>query len=214
VYLKLGTPPTLESLRQAFLMPEQRIRFPDRLRARFGRVPGLQFLDGPEPTWPRLTGINVSGGFHDGLGVELGPGLNAIIGGKGTGKSTTIEIVRHACAAPAPKTDDNKSNRKANFSANATATIGIVTADQQRYEITRSGDETSPQLWRDGVDIDIDIDITRRFGISVYGQRELALLADDQPALRDFLAVSADPDLQEAQADESRCLQGAGEDVQ
>ena len=205
-YLKLGTPPTLESLRQAFLMPEQRIRFPERLRAKFGHVPGLQFLDSPEPSWPRLTGVNVSGGFHDGLDIELGPGLNAIIGGKGTGKSTTIEIVRHACAAPAPKTDDNRSNRKANFSANATATIGVVTADQQKYEITRAGDDTPPQLWRDG--LNVDVDVTRRFDVSVYGQRELALLADDQPALRDFLAVSADPNLQEAQVKESRCLQG------
>ncbi len=37
VYLKLGTPPTLEGLRQAFLMPEQRIRFPEHLRTKFGR---------------------------------------------------------------------------------------------------------------------------------------------------------------------------------
>ena len=202
VYLKLGTPPTLESLRQAFLMPDQRIRLPEQLRAKFGRTQGVKFLDSAEPTWPWLTRIAVSGGFHDGLDVELGPGLNAIIGGRGTGKSTTVEITRHACAAPAPKNDDNRKNRKENFSANATATIGIAVADQQRYDIVRSGDDTPPQLRRDG--LDLDVDVTLRFGISVYGQRELALLAHDQPALRDFLAISADPDLLEAQAEEAR----------
>ena len=83
-------------------MPEQRIRFPEGLRNKFGHVLGVQFLDSPEPTWPRLTDIAIKGGFHNGLSVALGPGLNAIIGGKGTGKSTTIEILRHACAAPEP----------------------------------------------------------------------------------------------------------------
>lgn len=204
VYLKLGTPPTLESLRQAFLMPDQRIRFQELHRAKFGRVPGLQFLDGTDPTWPHLTRLTVTGGFHDGLALDLGPGLNAIIGGKGAGKSTTIEIVRHACAAPAPKTDDNRNNRVANFSANATATLGVVTADQQRYEITRSGDDTPPQLLRNG--LDTELDVSCRFSVSVYGQRELALLADDQKGLRQFLAISADPDLAAAHAEQERCL--------
>jgi hypothetical protein len=185
-------------------MPEQRIRLPEQLRAKFGRTQRVKFLGSAEPTWPWITRIAVSGGFHDALDVELGPGLNAIIGGRGTGKSTAVEITRHTCGAPAPKNDDNRNNRKENFSANATATIGIATADQQRYDIVRSGDDTPPQLRRDGIDVDVAVAL--RFGISVYGQRELALLADDQPALRDFLAISADPDLQAAQAEEARWL--------
>ncbi|GAB7043955.1 AAA family ATPase [Catenuloplanes niger JCM 9533] len=204
VYLKLGTPPTLEGLRQAFLMPEQRIRFPEHLRTKFGRVPGLRFIDDTEPTWPRMTRLTVEGGFHDRLAVELGPGLNAIIGGKGTGKSTAIEIMRHVCAGAAPKTSDNHKNRIANFSANATARLDIVTGDRLIYEIVRSGDDTPPQLLRNGADTGIDVN--RRFGISVYGQRELALLPDDQDGLREFLAISADPELKGAQTRESASL--------
>jgi predicted ATPase len=201
-YLKLGTPIRLESLRQAFLMPHQRIRFPEHLRAKFGLVRGLQFLDGPEPAWPRLTSITVAGGFHDGLIVEFGPGLNAIIGGKGTGKSTAIEIVRHTCGAADPKSEDNKSNRKTNFSANATANVGIVAGDKQRYEIVRSGDDAPPQLRRGG--LETGLDVARRFGLSVFGQRELAMLADNQAALRDFLAINADPRLRAAHAEEKQ----------
>jgi hypothetical protein len=204
VYLKLGTPPTLESLRQAFLMPEQRIRFPEHLWSKFGHVPGLQFLAGPEPTWPRLTRVSITGGFHDGLDVELGPGLNAIIGGKGTGKSTTIEIIRHVCAAPESTVEDNQKNRIANFSANASAAIGVVPSDSQRYDVVRSGDRTPPRLLRG--DVDTGVDVRRRFSVSVYGQRELALLADHQDALREFLAISADDDLDAARAAETVCL--------
>ncbi len=86
------------------------------------------------------------------------------------------------CAGAAPKTSDNHKNRIANFSANATARLDIVTGDRLIYEIVRSGDDTPPQLLRNGADTGIDVN--RRFGISVYGQRELALLPDDQDAPR------------------------------
>lgn len=55
-YLKLGTPPTLESLRQAFLMPEQRIRFPGHLRGKYSHAKGVQFLWGRRPGSPRPGG--------------------------------------------------------------------------------------------------------------------------------------------------------------
>ena len=43
-YLKLGAEPTLEGLRQAFLMPETRIRFPSQLEPTWEHVPSLRFL--------------------------------------------------------------------------------------------------------------------------------------------------------------------------
>ncbi|WP_344614192.1 TrlF family AAA-like ATPase [Dactylosporangium salmoneum] len=204
VYLKLGEPPTLESLRQAFLMPENRIRFPEKLRDKYGHVTGIRFLPSADATWPHITRIAISGGFHDGVTVDLGPGLNAIIGGKGTGKSTTIEIARHVCGGAESTVSDNRANRRTNFPANATATFGVVAEDLQRYDIVRSGDSTPARLTRNGRDIGVDPG--RRFAINVFGQRELAQLAEHQDALRDFVAISAGPEMGDAKTDASNCL--------
>ena len=43
---------------------------------------------------PRLLGLNAEGGFLDGMQIHFSPNLNCIIGGRGTGKSTTFEAVR------------------------------------------------------------------------------------------------------------------------
>jgi len=72
VFLKLGSSPSLEGIRQAFLMPN-RVRFPMPLQAAWGHVKAIEFLDDPTPTWPRLTTVRVTGGFHDGLHLEFGP---------------------------------------------------------------------------------------------------------------------------------------------
>jgi ABC-type enterochelin transport system ATPase subunit len=208
VYLKLGTPPTLESLRQAFLMPDQRIRFPEHLRAKYGHLTDLRFLSSSEAAWPHITRMSISGGFHDGVTVEFGPGLNAIIGGKGTGKSTAIEIARHVCTGSDSVVADNQNNRRSNFPANATATISVVAEDGQRYDVVRSGDSTPARLTRNGHDVGVDV--KRRFTVSVFGQRELAQLAERQNALRDFLGVSAGLDLDEAYSGAAACLSELG----
>ena len=39
--------------------------------------------------------VQVEGGFLDGMSLELKEGLNTIIGARGTGKSTFIELIRY-----------------------------------------------------------------------------------------------------------------------
>ena len=46
------------------------------------------------PAIPFVKGIRMSGGFLDGQCIHFGPNLNCIIGGRGTGKSTTFEAIR------------------------------------------------------------------------------------------------------------------------
>jgi DNA repair ATPase RecN len=45
-------------------------------------------------TVPRILGVKLNGGFLDGQTIQFSPNLNCIIGGRGTGKSTTFEAVR------------------------------------------------------------------------------------------------------------------------
>lgn len=201
-YLKINDPPTLESLRQAFLMPDRRVRFPERFRATYGDVPGLRFLETAEPTWPRIANLTIAGGFHDGLDVELGPGLNAIIGGKGTGKSAIVEIIRHATAAQDSTQGEGPANRRRNLPANAEARMSIVDLDGQTYDVMRPGDEQAPRLLRGGADTGVDV--RRRFPIRVFGQRELAGLPDQPEALRGFVARAASSELDQLREDESR----------
>ena len=51
-----------------------------------------------EATGPKgfhvIRGVRVRGGFLDGLRVDFDDNLNCIIGGRGTGKTTLLEILR------------------------------------------------------------------------------------------------------------------------
>ncbi|HXM55655.1 MAG TPA: AAA family ATPase, partial [Candidatus Dormibacteraeota bacterium] len=185
-YLKMGERPTLEGLRQAFWVAETRIRFPQRLQPRWGHVKGVRFLAEPRPTWPRLTHVGVDGGFHDGLTLDLGPGLNAVIGGKGTGKSTLIEILRYVLDAGAPANKEAAGNRKHNFRANAEASVCATDEHGDEYEVRRSGDGSAPLLLRDGAETGLAV--RRRVTARVFGQRELQTLADRPDMLREFVA--------------------------
>ena len=56
------------------------------------------------PAIPFVKGIRMSGGFLDGQCIHFGPNLNYIIGGRGTGKSTTFEAIRCLTGHPSENT--------------------------------------------------------------------------------------------------------------
>lgn len=126
LYLKMGRKPTLEGLRQAFVSPATRVRFRERDRAKWGRVKAVEFARSVEPTWSRMQQLKVQGGFHDGLNIGFAPGLNAIIGGKGTGKSAIIEIIRYLTETHEPDDKALVQNRLQNFPANADASLSFA----------------------------------------------------------------------------------------
>ncbi len=185
-YLKLGAVPTLEGIRQAFIAAETRVRFPIALEADWKHVQQINFLASPVPNWPHIESIKIEGGFHDGLSVEFGPGLNAIIGGKGTGKSTLIEIIRYVLEAGEPFEPELKNNRKVNFPANAEADIAFRTADGDLYVARRSGDTPPARLLRGAKDTDVAVN--KRTSARVFGQREMRTLVEDAERRREFVA--------------------------
>jgi ABC-type lipoprotein export system ATPase subunit len=201
-FMKLGAEPSMEGLRQAFLMPETRIRFPEALRGTWEHVVGVRFLADPKPTWPRITEVQVTGGFHDGLSFQVAPGLNAIIGGKGTGKSALIEIIRHTTEARPTGDKDLVENRKQNFRPNAEARVTFVDAQGQLYTAFRVGTDTPAKLLSAGADTNVPV--PRRFKLTVFGQRELRKLADGQDILRQFVAQTSGDDWDKAQTEEKQ----------
>ncbi len=75
------TKPCFSSFKQAFYDPESRVRLNS---------------DISEGYYSRIEKIRVIGGYLNNLEIDFSDHLNAIIGGKGTGKSTLIEFIRYA----------------------------------------------------------------------------------------------------------------------
>jgi len=66
----------------------------------------------PLPSVHRLKSITVVGGFLDGVRLDLADGLNCIIGARGTGKTTALELVRYAIdALPSRETNPAEHRR-------------------------------------------------------------------------------------------------------
>ena len=79
------TEPSFPSFLMAFKDPESRIRLNSELKS------------GYQSAIRRMT---VSGGYLDGLQIEFSDNLVTIIGGRGTGKSTIINLIRYALDLP------------------------------------------------------------------------------------------------------------------
>jgi hypothetical protein len=66
-----------------------------------------------EETFPashhRILALTITGGFLDGLRLDFSDGLNCIIGGRGTGKTTVLEFIRYLLCS-----DDPLERSKAN----------------------------------------------------------------------------------------------------
>lgn len=71
---------SLIGLSHALIDHEVRVRFP---------------WDVTETTYPRIKNFTVSQGFFGGQVFNFHPNLNCLVGGKGTGKSTVIELMRY-----------------------------------------------------------------------------------------------------------------------
>ena len=75
------TNPCFASFKQAFLDAGSRVRLNS---------------DKPESYASAIERIRFTGGYLDGVDIELSEHLNAVIGGRGTGKSTLLECIRFA----------------------------------------------------------------------------------------------------------------------
>ena len=75
------TIPCFDSFRQSFYDPESRVRLNS---------------DRTKQWYSVIERISITGGYLDGLSIELSEHLNTVIGGRGAGKSTLIECLRYA----------------------------------------------------------------------------------------------------------------------
>jgi len=85
-WIKMSNP-SIESLRQAFLDPDSRIKLPEDVTT--DKNPSLL------SNYPYIKSIKIEGAeFLDDQEIHFSPSKNSLIGGRGSGKSTVLEYLR------------------------------------------------------------------------------------------------------------------------
>ena len=166
-YFKLGAM-TIAALRQCFYDPDIRIRFANNSPVRY----------------PILLGMEVTGGFFDGVSFKLHPGLNAVIGGKGVGKSLLIEFLRFSLDQPshvgAIKTD-HESKLVRQLGVGGIVKVECQMSSGSTYFISRSFDQISNPI--EVMDISRSLPYSGRvsslFPVLAYSQNEVIDISRD-----------------------------------
>lgn len=164
------TRPSFDAFKIAFLDPESRIR--------------LKLEEEPHGV---LESLRVYGGYLDGLAARFSDHLNALIGGRGTGKSTLIECLRYVLELPPKGKQALKLHQdilKENLGKQAGSielSVRSAAHHGERFSISRRFGE--PAIVRDAsgtVSQQTPRDVLPQ--IEVYGQNEIFELAQDGPS--------------------------------
>ena len=166
------TAPTLEALQLACRDPESRARLSDQVNPTY---------------YSRIERIIVKRGYLEDLELELSPNLNAIVGGRGTGKSTLIEAIRYALQLTPANKDSARAHNSiidANFGkekAGIEITLSSFQQNSERYIVSRYHGEPAKVLDESGKVLKLlPKDVLPH--VEVYGQNELLAIVQDDAA--------------------------------
>lgn len=170
------TRPCFEGFVTAFKDPDSRIHL--------GSLPDADFS--------RLENLKFDGGYLDGIEVELSAHLNAVIGGKGTGKSTLVECLRYVLdIAPRALVARRQHEEivKANLGGGARVEVAVVSGAQHGRRFTVSRRYAEPPVVKDEQGLVSTLsprDLLPR--IEIYGQNEILELARDPTSITSILS--------------------------
>ena len=172
------TKPCFASFKLAFQDPESRVRLNS---------------DVAEKYYSRIERLNITGGYLDGVEIGFSEHLNAVIGGRGTGKSTLLECIRYALGLRpigknAQKQHDEiikenlgKSGARVELMIRSSKMNGKRFTVARRYgESTSVSDETGSPSTFTPADLLPEIEI--------YGQNEIYEIAQDETSQRQLLS--------------------------
>ena len=131
-YFKLGAM-TVAALRQCLYDPDTRVRT--------AYYPAVQY--------PTILGMEIIGGFFDGVELRLHPGLNTIIGGKGVGKSLLVEFLRFALDQPSDVSaivNDYKNKLSQRLGVGGSVRVVCQMPSGSTYQITRRYDQATNSI--------------------------------------------------------------------
>jgi ABC-type Mn2+/Zn2+ transport system ATPase subunit len=167
--------PSLESLKLAVRTPETRVALSD-----------------PAGT-PRalLCAISWTGGFLDGVRVPISSDLTALIGGRGTGKSTVIESLRYGLGLEpigADAAKDHKSIVDKVVRSGTIIKVEVDTVSPSPRSFTIERVVPDPPLVRDASGTATNLQPSDVAGlVELFGQHELAELAGDPTRVAEML---------------------------
>ena len=137
--------------------------------------------------------VQIEEGFLDGLDVSFTRGLDVIIGERGTGKTSLIELVRFCLGAQGYTSESTKRSRDHALSVLGSGQITVTLSDGQRQVlVTRSSGDESPRAPEAFVQ-PIIFSQTEIETIGLQAQGRLTLLDS-------FIGEQADAKAQEASA--------------
>ena len=164
---------SLEGLRQALFDPEVRVRFPWNLK---------------ESAHPRIVSLNVDQGFFSGTTFSFHESLNCLVGGKGAGKSTVIELLRYCFDDVSefdPIQEDHQGKIESLVGAGGAVIVEYLDSDGERKTIRREvnpGEETKRDVRDNGGNPSL-IETPPTF----FSQGELVYIASSPIAQLDLL---------------------------
>ena len=171
------TKPCFESFKLAFQDPKSRVRLNSEVSEKY---------------YSRIESLKVTGGYLDGIKIDFSAHLNAVIGGRGTGKSTLLECIRYTLGLrPIGKNAQRQHDEiiKENLGkskARVELVIRSSTMNGKRFIIARRYGESAVIKDETGsVSSFTPIDLLP--GIEIYGQNEIYEIAQDSIGQRRLL---------------------------
>jgi hypothetical protein len=165
-----------QGLRQAFLDPGSRIK-------RIGEAPTQPAVELVALTW--------EGGFLDGETLHFNGGLNVLIGGRGTGKTSVIESLRYVLGieplgAAAQQAQQNFVRHVLKSGTRISLLAKVRQGTDHSYLIERTVPNPPAVTNQSGEPLDLGpLDVLGR--IEIYGQHEIAELAHEGKQLARLL---------------------------
>jgi len=129
----------------------------------------------------RILSLEVNGGFIGSIRLEFSPGLNCIIGGRGTGKTTVLEFLRYGLNRLPDEVEAKEQFQSlqrllsGNLRSGRVA-IDIETKDAMGYRVERSLDEEAKIFDQGGDPVGISLP-GPLFSAEVYSQHEIEEIA-------------------------------------
>lgn len=137
-----------------------------------------------QPSFHRICSVDIDGGFLDRIRIDFDDNLNCLIGGRGTGKTSILELLRWALGQMPDPIEAKELHKKITQLVKANLedgqiSVAIETSTGIRYTVQRTFDSDPIVLGEKGDPVDIQIGRGTIFSAEVYSQSQIEEIAND-----------------------------------